>query len=636
MQPTKVTITEPSRWQVLQAVRRDDAAPVRWAYLGESVSGAIACSRWLNGKGERIFVGGLLQEVAQKCRHDFIEYIGDLSHRYYSKSWWLSSLSEKNPYVSRVFLRSCYVLVAERMASAAEGGALLFVVEDAVVRRCLEQHLQGRLKGELRFLAAPGRALLLRLDEVAQFWLRRLWFMVRHLSRLFLAKVLDVGPQGSWAGIGGDSETGVALIHNWVDGRSFKEDGTYQSINFGDLARHLAKQGRRFAIVPHILGTLSFRRGLRSLIGSGIPFLLPEMYLTPMDVLRAAFTGSTPPRSRTWPLFNGIDISDLILADQRRDWMRARHSALALIETTVRRWRDAGILARSFVYTFENHTWEKAYCQAFREHYPEAILIGYQDAHLPEMVLNFFVSRRERSIAPLPDVLIANGRHSFGLLKNSGYDPSMLRCGGALRYQYLMKSMSHDRESGSANHRGHGPGCFVLVTPSISDSLACELVWKVREAFKEETNIRVMLKCHPSLPFSILSSRLGIDRLPAHFEVSERPVQDLLAVAGVLIYMDSTTCLEALAKEVPVIHVASDFGLDFDPLSGHPEVRQSVHEPEQLREAIISVLSTDSTSMVERIERGRQLMTHFFGPLDESFYRTLLGYSTSVTVIDSV
>lgn len=585
---------------------------------------AMACMRWLDGKGQRIAVGELLQEVAQKCRQDFIEYIGELSTRYCSDFWWLSSLSEKNPYVSKVFLRSCYVLVAERIVSAAEGTAtILFVVEDRVVRKCLAQHLRARVNGQLRWCEPPGSDLVSWLDDTVQFCLRRLWFIVRHLSRILLVRALKVGRETSWSRINRDLQTGAVLIHNWVDRRSFDEEGAYHSINFGDLDQYLIAQGRRYAIVPTILPSLPFRIAVRALVCSGVPFLLPQAYLTPLDIVRTAWKGSVRPSVRKWPLFQGVDISGLILEDQRQDWVLGRYPTNALIRETVRRWRDAGIPIHSFIYTFENQLWEKAYCLAFRTYYPEANLIGYQDAHLPMMVLNFFMARREAFIFPRPDVLITNGRHSFELLAQGGHSPAWLRCGGALRYRHLtMPTLRQEGpQAGRGDSRTHSS--VILVTPSISETLACELLWKVLRAFGREPQIRVVLKCHPGLPFSALSARLKVVSLPPHFEVSDRPVGDLLLTASVLVYMDSTTSLEALAMGVPLIHVASEFGLDFDPLDGHPDIRQTAREPGELLDAALMAVGSE-IGLAGRAQQGQELVSQFLGPVNESVYGLFL------------
>lgn len=626
--PGRVIVIPPSKAMAHRVLREAGSEPVAWCYLGETVPRAIAWGRWFEGRAERIEGGGLLQEVARRSRQPFIEYIGELSAEHASDAWWLTSLAEKNPYVSRVFLQSCYVEAAAELVQERESkGVLLLVVENRAVRECLREHLVGTLGKGLHCRERIGERLLARIGEWLEFWVRWIHFVAKHLVRLAIARVLVAHA------VRGTQEegSGIILIHSWVDGRSFDGQGRYRSINFGDLDRYLAAQARPWAIVPAILPALPFLAGVRALVRSGVPFLLPQRFLRPEDVVDQAMLSLSRPQAAAWPPFQGVDISALIEADRQRDWVLGRMRVNALLSAAVARWREAGIRIESFIYPFENHLWEKAYCLAFRRDYPEARLVGYQDANLPTMALNFFVATRERTLAPLPDVLITNGRCSYDLLADGGHDPARLRCGGALRYRYLLDLPTELRGTSAPAH------AVVLVTTSIGMSLACELLWKALQAFEPQSQVRVVIKCHPGLPFNALSVALGLERLPGHFEVSDQPVSNLLRRSGALVYMDSTTSLEALALSVPVIHVASDYELDFDPLSATPEVRLTVRTPEEIRGAFLS-LSRHPESAAHRSRRGREVIPTFFGPLDEGAYRwfvetgTEAGREASATV----
>lgn len=613
--PCPVIVTPPSKRTAIRALREAGSEPVAWCYLGETLRTELACRQWFEGLAERIEIGALLRETSRRSREPFIEYIGELSERHGSDTWWLGSLAEKNPYVSRVFLHACYVAVAERLLREREGtGALLLLVEDRAVRRCLRDHFAYRLGADVHCCERVGVDLRAWFDETLQFWVRWGLFIARHLGRIAIARGL-VGREDR-AVDGHGQGAGLTLIHSWVDGRCFDGAGAYQSVNFGNLDRYLAAQGRTVAIVPAILPALPFRAGVLALLRSGVRFLFPQLYLRPGDVICTAVRTIPKPPALAWPPFQGLDISALIEEDRRQDWLKGRPRTNLLHGAAVRRWRDAGIPIASFIYTFENHVWEKAYVLAFRRHYPDVRLIGYQDANLPRMALNFFVAQRERGLVPLPDVLITNGQYSHDLLMASGHVTTRLRCGGAIRYRYLAEPAVEQAGSTDAPWGGSEDARpVVLVTTSIGESLACELLWKAIQAFGRELRVRVVVKCHPGLPFRALSGALGLDRLPPHFEVSVRPLRELLQGSAVLLYMDSTTSLEAVALGVSVVHVASDLDVDFDPLEGASEFRQTVRTPEELRLAVLG-----GAAVPRRASRGHDPMSYFFGPVDDTFY----------------
>lgn len=616
-----ILISAPTRRAISRALARSGALELRWAYLGEDVREAEVCARRLAGRGRRLEIGPALQAVARQTRDDYIEYVGELSGQHASERWWLSSFSEKNPYVSKVFLQACYVQVVEQLAAENQDRRpLLLVAPDPAVRRCLAAHFKDDT-GTSQPLAEAWTGIAAAWRDAARAWIRRGWFILKYLARLAVARALS--PRLPEPG-GAAPQTGFILLHSWIDRRCFDAEGRYRSINFGNLQDYLDARGRRCVVVPSILPTLWFPAGVLALRRSRVPFLLPERCLKVADVLWLAFSDASRPRGAAWPRFRGMDISALIDEDRRRDWLGVRYAVNALLGRAVERWREAGVPVGGFVYPFENHLWERAYCLAFRSSYPDATLLGYQDANLAPMTLNFFIAKGEAAVLPFPDRLIANGRRSFDLLRRSGYDPGRLRCGGALRYEAAARAA---REMDEAAVGGSGPreGAprRVLVTPSMAVHPAAELVWKALQALRGEADMRVVLKCHPGLPYRALARRLGITRLPAHFEVAELPLSRLLPEASVLLYADSTTCLEGLAAGVALVHVSLDLGLDLDPLDELPWARESRSDPEDLRQAVRAALSP-STDRLERLRRGRRLAAEFFGEVGEGCYADFL------------
>lgn len=607
MKAVTVIVSAASRREVFRAIRQAGSKQIRWVYLGEAVSTAVACERCLEGRAKRVEIGERLRETAQRSRQAFIEYIGELSEHHYSDSWWLSSLSEKNPYVSKVFLHACYILVALQLIGERDGkGVLLLAIEDRAVRQCLRGQLEATAGSGWLCRDRFGERSRVLVRETVEFWTRFVHFIGQQFGRLLIARLFAPGQE-----IHRKRGNPLALLHSWVDRRSFDESGAYRSINFGDLQRYLVSQGLTVAIVPSILRTLSFHAAVSALIRSRVPFLLPQRFIRMTDVLREAFRTMARPRPICWPSFEGVDISPLIEEDRRQDWLKGRKRSNALYMAAVLRWREAGIPIKSFIYTFENHLWEKAYCLAFRRYYPGTLLVGYQDANLPRMSPNFFMAKRERTLVPLPDLVITNGQHSYDLLAGGGHDQARLRCSGALRYQHLVDLAAEARGTVAA-------ACpVVLIATSMGVSLACELLWKTLQAFERETRVRVVIKCHPGLPFKTLSAAIGLHRLPSHFDISEQPVSELLLRSSVLVYMDSTTSLEALALGVPVVHVASDHSLDLDPLDGVPDVRVTVRTSEELRRAAVGACDG---AVAARVSRGREVISCFFAPLDAAAY----------------
>ena len=598
--------------------------PVLWSYLGEHLDLARACERWIAERGKYEAAADLIREVSTAFRQDFIDYIGDLSRRHASDRWWLSSLSEKNPYVTKVFLRACHLLVAERLISgASRDGVFVLVVEDPIVRQNLSDYLRARQIPMASFGDPVISLLREQLGVAVRFSIRFVWFILKHSGRILYARTKRNHALPDWLKSPREGKQLLVLLHEWVDRRSFDQNGHYRSLNFGDLRERITSAGRTCVVVPGIVPTVSFPSAVEALVRSGVPFLLPEQFLKIKDVIKAAIAGWHAPESTAWPLFKGVDLSAIILDDQREDWILGRYASNALLGQAVRRWADAGVAVGTFIYPFESHVWEKAYCLAFRKYFPETRLVGYQNANLPNMSLNFFAAKSEMPLLPLPDVVVTNGRYSFDLLEQSGYSPERLRCGGALRYRYLVTQAVLQPEAYAENQP-----IQVLVTLSAYQPQASELLRRVLEELGEHAGLRIVVKCHPLLPFSNLSRMMGLHRLPANVQMSDKPMSELLFQSRVLVYTDSTTCLEALAMGVPIIHLATEFGLDFDPLDGFPDIKETAQKKGDLLRSVLSLCDAQR-SLPDRRHRGRQLASEFLGPVSDGTYSQFLDMDLS-------
>lgn len=613
-----------------KAVRRAlDAEPQAfdgWLYLGERVTVSEACDRWLAGKGKRLGLGADLQATAREVKQDYLEYVARLGVRLDSPEWWLSSLSEKNPYISKTFLWLCQILTAVRLLERTPAHRpVLIVAEHPAVRRVLTRHL-GAMGWSVGADGEPDRPVIrTRMAVCLVNLLRLVRFVVVNCARSVQARLLGARRPGAWGGECATGGPGLVLLHGWVDGRSFDERGRYRNVNLGELGPYLERHGWRCRLVPLVLPTVSYGRTVRALLQSGTTFLLPHAWLTPGDVVKAALADLAWRRPRgPFPPFQSLDIGPLIDSDLAQDRATARLATNLLYTFLVERWRSANLSVDGFVYSYENHLWERAFCLGFQRAFPSARRIGYQDANVPDLCLNFFFADAERARCPGPHRVVANGPYSFEVFRRAGYGDETLLKGGAIRFESSVRRLGPEVQRGRLDADGERPNPVVLVVVPSSKALAAELVHKTLAALGGESDIRVLIKCHPVLPFEVVARELGDATLPRNFEVATGPFGELLLRAGVLVYMDSTTAVEALAHGLGVVHVASDWSLDLDTIGLDYEERVRVRTPVELRAAVRAFLGEEGDCLAERRRRGRALAARFFGRTGDAAYRPVL------------
>ena len=103
--------------------------------------------------------------------------------------------------------------------------------------------------------------------------------------------------------------------------------------------------------------------------------------------------------------------------------------------------------------------------------------------------------------------------------------------------------------------------------------------------------------------------------------MSDRSVADLLKGSDVLIYTYSTTCIEAIAAGIPVVHVESDLMVDLDPLDFNPEARLSARNPEEIVKCIEEAIAMDEKELSRKRKMWGDVVRNLFGGVDNSVYR---------------
>ena len=586
--------------------------PGQWVYLGVSVRRMRKVTQWLGAGHQRLSIAGMLQAAGTSLRAAFIDYIGRLGVERDSATWWFSSLSEKNPPTSKAFLHVCYLSVAAELCRRHEsGGRLLLVVEDPCVRRAVAGHLRERGAAFTEVAESPLHRAATVVGDWSEMLVRRVYGVGRHMARMVTARVLGFSNGIVNAPVAGKAQA-WALLHNWVDARSFDEDGLYRDIYFGTLREELQKRGLAVAVVATVLYRSPFRRLLARLKDSGMSVLVPEAALAPGILWRwSRSLPFRPPQRRSWPRFEGFDISDILTEAERVDWIKTRAADVRLLSDIVRRW-SGSFNVQAFMYTYEGQSWERGYCLAMREHAPQARLIGYQHSTVSPMWLSHFISTAEWDKVPFPDRVVTNGSYHYDLLKRNGVPERVLACGGAIRYGTLGGEASlHDRATSD-------PSVIrVLVTPSILMTQAAELLLAALDAFAGSNAFRVTLKFHPCFPSARVIAAAGVGALPATVRIATEPVSELLRNADVLVYTDSTTAVEALAHGVPIVHFASSHELDTDPLAPFTDVRVSTETPEGLQAAVRAVAGAGAGDHAARSRRWREVVDLLLPPPDE-------------------
>ena len=142
--------------------------------------------------------------------------------------------------------------------------------------------------------------------------------------------------------------------------------------------------------------------------------------------------------------------------------------------------------------------------------------------------------------------------------------------------------------------------------------------------FDEDDGVGVVIKCHPTMPFSKITGAADW-RLPAHVEVSEEPIEALMAKSSLMIYTGSTVCIQALTMGLPMVHLGRQFGLNLDPLEAEPDARMDATGLDDLRNKVCWLLDHRDEYIASHREKWDRLAGQMFGPVTEQTYLAFVG-----------
>ena len=584
-----------------QAVRfilntRDEKKEARWVYLGKNVGECLEIEKKIGCLVKKTEIGNELQENAKKYREEYIDFIGKNVPDTDTFHWYLTSLSEKNPFVSDFFLNFCYMKTL--LGRLREGNGTWYVLcESRYLIEALHKNLTGDSDSGILCIKTPSSGFV----EGCLAYMNRIknktYFSVRYFFRILIAKLVRILWNKNSAPL---RDRPVIVIHSWADGRSFAVPHSYNDVYFGNLGKKIVNSGENLLYLINTLPTFPYPSAVRNLVGIHAPWILLEECLRFSDIFRALSRGS----ARKCPIKNtvlsGLDVRDLINEEQARDrnGSRLEQSYLCYAAAqTICGWYSI----RSFIYTFENHIWEKMFIIGLRKFCNKTKLIGYA-ATVNPMEFSYSCSRYEKEIIPLPDLILVNGMKTRASLADSGFEKDQIMISGSLRYEYLFEHEPLQKRTSDKK---------ILVALSADYHRSVEMIVKCCAAFGNVVDLHVTLKLHPTADPASFSR--FVSSLPSHFSFETGSIRNLFADADLVLYNDSIAAVEAAALGIPLLHIKSGFTLDINIFDSEPYV-PSFSDPGMIRDYTRSVFlqRTEISSGLGDIVRS------YFAPVDDS------------------
>lgn len=572
----------------------------RWVFLGKNVQARLelAC-RWGTPPAG---IGRQLQEKARALRQPMLDLVARIGlHPYDPLTWWSTRFSWKMAGASDFFLLACYQAVALELAESSrrEKSPLLLVVEDPWLLRQIAAHLrEQRFEARVRV----GRPLALtQIHCVAAGALRRVkWLAVTLWA---WAQQKGLWPREEVASSAGPT----AAIYSPPQARSLPDTGEWLDPYLPplhDLLRQAGYRVLRFCFPEHS----GFEQALADRAAYARPLIL---YATPGGILRSLLAFWKP----QWPASLQLEGMPVDLLCRREGWQEIGQAGLCsyrlFYECFSRFLKKEGVgLVVTF---FENQPWEKLAAVAARRNGTR--LVGIQTSLFSRYMLSYPLGSGEADRMPLPDVICTSGPAAQKLLIEGSHSPERLRMCGSVRYRHLHRDNGSQKLPPASRRE-------ILVILSIDRTLSLHLLSATRRAFPDGGRFMGLgfnVRPHPLCP--IQQADVGF---PARINDNPRsPLEEDLRRCGMVLFVNSTAGLEALAHGRPALRFRSEWLLDVDEWCG-PDVL--VCTEETLRDSLMALVQNSRAGLESAVLES--IVSQYLAPLHEDLLKKILTAET--------
>jgi surface carbohydrate biosynthesis protein (TIGR04326 family) len=571
-----------------------------WVFFGTDIFLENTITEVLKKKYKKIEIAERLQEIAKESRIPMVDYVGNLSTIRHDDCWWLTTLSEKSPSSSHLFLHICYLKLGMELSRKVDG-ALLIICESRSLMKSLQSNLSKNPEYSVSCYDSWNDSGKQWMKKTVGALFEKTWFLARYTGRLVIARLFSLIRKRNPAKKPADN---FIVLHSWADIRSFSDKNSYQDIYFGKLGDNLTQKGICVYYLLDVIPTIWYPSLVHAALRSNINFFLMEDFISWADLIKSVYrVWNLPSQITDIPLFGELDIQSIV----NEDLYNERYTSMgehAFLSYLVCKKIGRDFVVKNFIFTYENQACQKLFALAFRKYSPKTTLIGYVHTYAIPMYTLYSISEKEKNLMPLPDKIIVNGEQSKKYLVACGYPENIIFLGGALRHEYLWST---------------NPGIPIkkdsfnlLVAASVNINEAVELIQKCLAAFSGKLKYNLIIKTHPTLPFRKILKFFPV--LPDNIVISETPIQELLKNADIVLYTSSTVAIEAVALRVPVIHVKSDHIIDMNFFDGDSAI-PSFSDPGEIARVGEQILLRHEKLPWNESER---LVKKYFLPVDDS------------------
>jgi hypothetical protein len=316
--------------------------------------------------------------------------------------------------------------------------------------------------------------------------------------------------------------------------------------------------------------------------------------------------------------FCGVDVSPLV-REELTGFRGVSSSYTPLLNYCfAKRLREADVKLRLVIDWFENQNIDRGWNTGFRRFFPKAETVGYQGFIVSPHYLCMYPTKEEKDNKVIPHKVAVIG---MGLVQSACKFCSDLDVcvAPAFRFQHVWQKRKYLPDEKIYT---------ILVALPIAISEAVYILKLLVPAANETADgVRFWIKPHPATSEAQIKAAYGVTEAK-QFKFVSGDFKNYVEKSNLLIMSGaSSTCMETLAKGIPVIIVGSRHGLTHNPI---PETITSdiwrlCYNPQEITDAIQFYQTRSLEKIKEHEEAGKRIRKEYFEPVTKECVRRFLG-----------
>ena len=491
-----------------------------------------------------------------------------------SMVWLFSSVLSRHNYQSKLFLHCCYLVLIQDIVSKNKN-VYKFIVPSIGLKKVLEDifkdknikivcgtktTIKTRLKVNLRHIIGPLRNFLLCWNQYRSRDIQR-------RDRLLQAK-------------------SATILDTFILSNSVNE-GKYIDRYYPGLIDNLPENERKsIFFLPTIIGKYTSKDLWNIYKNSQVNIVFKQDYLKFIDFLSAIISMMRYGRFNSKTIiFRNSNIYPL-LKDDLINKQYNNSTLLGILNYRFfKRLKNENVKLKVVVDWFENQPIDKGFNLGVYTFYPKAKHLGYKGYIISEDY-NFYINPTDFEVKNhiIPDEIMVVGKGLVELSKKFCKDQKV-NIAPAFRFngqwtQNNIKLKNNKKQ-------------IVLVALPIAFKESAEIVKLLIDANnKKNIDADFHLKPHPSLNFELVKKSFK-NKWPINFKSVSGDFNKRLMESNVLLGNTSSTCLESLARGVPVIVIGSQSNLTQNPIPENisPKIWKLAYTSDELSDYLNAFLN---------------------------------------------